>query len=165
MVDCKKRKRLLPATSFVILTTSTLWRSENCSWRSYLMRGLVQYAAKYKNPRLLESGMNCFMGILRGPHLVAHTWANRPTLIWAFSGRSPMPVTPFVRSKIHLAFFVPDQDENCGNDHDQVGYDSDEIVNNDVKNSKWGYADQKRDLYGPLVILETEDGQGILQIT
>jgi hypothetical protein len=59
------------------------------------MRGMVKYAAKYKNPRLLESGMNCFMGILRGPHLVAHTWASRPTLIWGFVDNWPISVASF----------------------------------------------------------------------
>jgi hypothetical protein len=57
------------------------------------MRGMVKYAAKYKNPRLLESGMNCFMGILRGPHLVAHTWASRPRFIFFFLC-SPMEKPP-----------------------------------------------------------------------
>ena len=53
---------------------------------------MVKYAAKYKNPRLLESGMNCFLGILRGPHLVAHTWASNPTLkFWP----SPMAEASF----------------------------------------------------------------------
>ena len=38
-----------------------------------------------KSPDLFRSGMDCFRGILRGSHLPAHTWANRPMLQGVFS--------------------------------------------------------------------------------
>ena len=33
---------------------------------------------KTQNPRLLRPGMNYFRVILRGAHILAHTWAMRP---------------------------------------------------------------------------------------
>jgi len=35
---------------------------------------------KTQNPRLLRPGMNYFRVILRGAHILAHTWARSPTL-------------------------------------------------------------------------------------
>ena len=53
-------------------------------------KGIVECAVKCKNPRLFRPGTNYFIGILRGSHLLAHTWASRPMLIWDLFGCSPM---------------------------------------------------------------------------
>jgi hypothetical protein len=43
-----------------------------------------------------KPGMNDFMIILRGSHLLAHTWASRPTLKFGFLGVSPMEDASFI---------------------------------------------------------------------
>ena len=61
----------------------------------YAVLTAVMNDHKCKNPRP-RSGMDYIRGVLRGSHLLAHTWANRPTLrgrfpVCSFSGINAPP--------------------------------------------------------------------------
>ena len=57
---------------------------------------IVECAVKCKNPRLFRPGTNYFRVILRGAHLLAHTWASRPVQHGAFFSCSGIKNAPLL---------------------------------------------------------------------